>query len=75
MKDCLYSYELPIKVNNSSLMSWGLFEKIKIEIYFKNQLIIYNFFLNSIIGIRFAAKIIDPEDIFAFWVGNRKASL
>ena len=27
MKDCLYSYELPMKVNNSSLMTWGLFKK------------------------------------------------
>jgi 4-hydroxybenzoate polyprenyltransferase len=37
-------------------------KRIKREMYFKNQLIICNFFLNSIIGIRFAAiKIAVPS--------------
>jgi hypothetical protein len=29
MKDCLFPYELPMKVNNSSPKTWGLFEKDK----------------------------------------------
>jgi hypothetical protein len=50
MKDCSFSYELPIKINNSSLRCQCISKRIKREKYLKHQVVIYNLFGHSATG-------------------------